>query len=323
MELTAENLVEYLHQRHLTDQTPVITPLASSPQSRIFRVVTPERSLVIKQMKTPPPDETARRDPREAFETEVSTLRFIGNSLGGGQVAEILDEDETLLTYAMTDFPTQTANWSHELESGHYSPGTASSVSKLLQDIQGISIHNPDLPMCLWDSKHFQEEHLTLRFDKMIYAHPELTDPLKELKTELMAMQESLVHGRFNTENILVSGESIFLVDFGMAHVGHHAFDLASMMCSLLLHFVHQPTQCDEMRDIIGAFVEPFGEPAPTVLPCLGSLLIASADSRHCHPVLSDAQREIVRQAGVWILQKEILHFVHLVDNLEELVKQG
>ena len=102
----------------------------------------------------------------------------------------------------------------------------------------------------------------------------------------MLGIKIALVHGDYSPENVIVTGEDIFLVDFEVVHYGNPTFDLGFMFNHLLLKAVHNRHIKDEYFGLAEAFWRGYrsgsGESgwARSIVPQVGCLMLAGIDGK-------------------------------------------
>lgn len=68
---------------------------------------------------------------------------------------------------------------------------------------------------------------------------PDHAVAISEAVTELLGAKVTVVHGDFTPKNVLFFGDSLWVIDTEVAHIGNPVLDTASMLAHLLLKEVH------------------------------------------------------------------------------------
>lgn len=126
-----------------------------------------------------------------------------------------------------------------------------------------------------WEQNYFREECLKSRFGAD--STPELDAELARIKSELLAQPLALLHRDFQSQNIMVNGREISIIDFQGMRLGCALYDLASLLCDpyvelpdglvgdlLRLYFRGKPNDaqmrifrcaaCERLMQALGAF---------------------------------------------------------------------
>ena len=71
------------------------------------------------------------------------------------------------------------------------------------------------------------------------------------------------MHGDFSPKNVLVGPAGLWVIDFEVAHRGDPAFDIAFMLCHLLLKSLHRPEMARQLDACGFEFAETYGAAVP------------------------------------------------------------
>lgn len=142
---------------------------------------------------------------------------------------------------------------------------------------------------------------------------PHMADAVLGYADTMLGRRLCLVHGDFSPKNVLVGegpegrdAPGLWVIDFEVAHLGDPAFDLAFMLCHLMLKAVHRPGSAPGYDRCALEFVTAYGagvsaEVAPSweyVLGHVGCLLLARVDGKSPAEYLSEDERQIARKLG-------------------------
>jgi 5-methylthioribose kinase len=116
---------------------------------------------------------------------------------------------------------------------------------------------------------------------------------------DLLTDRRCLVHGDFSPKNVLVGGRRLWVLDWEVAHVGNPVFDLAYLLCHLILKIVHRPGHAHSYRETARRFLAAYGRtPDGIVGQNVGCLLLARVDGKSPADYLTEADRGQVRALG-------------------------
>lgn len=126
---------------------------------------------------------------------------------------------------------------------------------------------------------------------------------------ELLETSHAVIHGDFTPKNVLVVGESFWVIDTETAHIGHPVLDTASMLTHLLLKEIHYSD--DEFKSqAVRGFREAFEEAVsvsemslPDSLGIhIGTIMGVRVDGRSRVPYLSDVAKIRARDVAKSLL---------------------
>ena len=155
---------------------------------------------------------------------------------------------------------------------------------------------------------------ISLRVDPfyrdMAIKWPQYGAVISQAVEELLDSSYAVIHGDFTPKNILVVGETFWVIDPETAHIGHPVLDTASMLTHLVLKEIHH---CDDEanRQSIRAFRLAFEKAISTSLVSLpeslsihiGTILGVRIDGRSRVPYLNDSARIRVREVAHALLE--------------------
>jgi len=315
LELNNDNIISYAMDRGLVANGISSETLSNTARNRVFRLYGGDFNVVVKQMCESSEQHKAH------FIRELSSHKYFINLLGINSVPELIYEDEENQAYLMQGAPRSAESWKKRLLFGTIDPTLCSIAGQYLKTIHSVSNNDPNIPNEFWDSLLFETKRIKNNVEAVIKKNPNFTKEINEVAEDLMTLKEGIVHGDFIPDNFLVTQESLILLDFEVVHIGQFAFDVATFLNQFALLAVQAPEKNDLIREGVQEFVNAYGELPLGFMPCLGAQMLFSVDGLTPEKQLLEGQAAVVRQSGLWILQKEIKSLVHLFDNLEALAK--
>jgi streptomycin 6-kinase len=124
---------------------------------------------------------------------------------------------------------------------------------------------------------------------------------------EMQARRLCIVHGDFSPKNVLVGPEpQLWVIDFEVAHLGDPAFDVAFLLCHLMLKSLHRPELAVEYDRCAIEFATTYqmgarAELAPSweyVLGHVGCLLLARVEGKSPAEYLTAEERSRAQRFG-------------------------
>ncbi len=124
---------------------------------------------------------------------------------------------------------------------GMVDQGIAASLGSTLAIIHTKAPEHPQLRGTLADTTLFDELRLDPYYRTVARAHPQISGRIETLiaAMDVPAGERTLVLGDFSPKNILVSHQSLILLDFECAHGGDATFDLGFFLSHLILKTIH------------------------------------------------------------------------------------
>jgi tRNA A-37 threonylcarbamoyl transferase component Bud32 len=289
------------------------TPLDGGVSSDIWLVTGGARDVVVKRSL---PRLRVREDWRSTPErvlTEAAALRLAGQ-LSPERVPALVDVDPATLTVVMERAPADWRPWKSVLMAGEPRAEVAGRLGADLAAWHAGTVGEPA-------RTEFADQSV---FDELrvgpFYRFAAARNPAVEVRVrgwaEAMADRRlCLVHGDFSPKNVLVGGGSAsWVLDWEVAHYGDPVFDVAFMLCHLLLKSVHRPKDAWQLWACADAFLAAYRAGVPTALvpPTdhmvghVGCLLLARVDGKSPAEYLSDAGREHVRDRALAALSGDV-----------------
>jgi len=313
--LSAEELTRHLHARGVLDAgaTVTIEPLAGGVSGDVCAVAAPGVEAVVKR---------AHRQLRVAREwladedrlvTEGWALRLAGDLIPGA-VPRVLDLDPCTRTLVMERAPRDWRDWRAELLAGRVDPAVGERLGRLLRRWHDASAEQPRLLAAFADQTAFVQLRIDPFHRAVAARHPDLGGAIEAVAQRLLSERRCLVHGDFSPKNVLVGGDGAWVVDWEVAHVGAPVFDLAFLVCHLVLKSVHRPEQAAACRETARRFLGGYGADAERDLAeHVACLLLARVDGTSPAAYLTAAQQVRVRALGRRMLGSpaELNPFIH------------
>ncbi|MFA5918662.1 MAG: aminoglycoside phosphotransferase family protein [Candidatus Nanopelagicaceae bacterium] len=301
--LNESTVTQYLLSRQIisAEDVPVIETLTGGISNVVLGVKTSHSDLVLKQalheLIVP---STWRADQRRSLVEgrAIEVLQYLTPE----NVPKLIDVDSEHLVLVIDRISRDTHVWKDDLLHSHIDTRVAQNLGRLL----GIWHRITALDQLVLDE--FVEDHLfeqlriTPFYREIARRHPEISDRVVKLISELEFSRLSLVHGDFSPKNILVdsSGE-VTVLDYEVAHTGNPVFDVAFLLAHLFCksrHFLG-PAEKTLLKKTALAFVSSYEESFDGLVdPSLGWHVAAIALARvdgvsRVHYLNSEAQDQV------------------------------
>ncbi len=316
--LTTENVDDYLTGCGLVrgDEEIVVRELGGGVSNVVLLVEwpgTPLRRWVVKQSLGKLRVKDDWRSERERIFREAEALQTLRPVLGPAALPEVIHLDKEKFLLVMTAAPRGSLSWKDLLLGRRGDAGVAREAALLLAKIINASRGDPTLLAKFWDRTVFDQLRIDPYYRTTAIRHAELRPAFDRLITTSLGIRTSLVHGDYSPKNMLVRGESIFLIDFEVVHWGDPSFDAAFLINHLFLKAFHQPTASRQFISLVHGFGKTLlaaldpeaarGFEAMTLLH-LGGLMLARVDGKSPVEYIQDEPtKERVRKAATRILQ--------------------
>ena len=307
MNLDESNVAIYAAQQGLVASAAHtrIEPLTGGVSCSAFRLW-PEGSepIVIKQaLPQLRVEKEWFSDPARAHR-EALLLQVLHQALGNEHIPRLLFEAQDNAIVAMTSAPLAAENWKAQLLDGNLDARIAAQVGHLLAQMQQIPLQRLDQE--LRDKSFFYQ----LRVDAYILFvaehNSEYAVELRRLAGELMKAEDGLTHADYTPKNLLVSQGKVIILDFEVGHIGHPAFDVASIANHLYLKSTVRPAQRVEFLHLISSYLNGYMKFAGVLprdfWPMLGALMLARVLGKSPAEYLDEPAKKIVLSTGARLL---------------------
>ena len=171
---------------------------------------------------------------------EAAAIQSLGVILDGA-VPQVVHVDRANYLYVMTAAPQGSVVWKKLLLDGHVRMEVAEAAGRLLAAMISASQQDPAFQEEFADRTVFDELRIDPYYRTTAARDPEAREALESLIEDSWKIQTSLVHGDYSPKNMMVRGDSIFLIDFEVVHWGDPAFDSAFLLNHLILKSFHRP----------------------------------------------------------------------------------
>jgi 5-methylthioribose kinase len=241
-QLTPGTLGDYLAERGLAANPAALSirELGGGVSNFVLLVEGPGIRWVAKQSLDKLRVKDDWRSSRERVFREASAIQSLGSILDGA-VPQVVHVDRANFLYLMTAAPEGSVVWKKSLLDGQVRVEVAEAAGRLLAAMVKASQHEPSFREQFADRTVFDELRIDPYYRTTAARHLEAREALQQLIEDSWKIQISLVHGDYSPKNMLVRGDSIFLIDFEVVHWGDPAFDSAFLLNHLMLKSFHQP----------------------------------------------------------------------------------
>ena len=267
--------------------------------------------------------------------TEAAAMQAL-HAITPVNVPRLLDADRQLNVVVMEAAPASWVNWKAVLLGECPDPGTgviatAASLGRILGTWHRRTWHDPAIAARFADAEAFEQLRIAPFHREIAARHPAVAGRVADCARHLEAARECLVHGDYSPKNVLVGRDGLMVVDFEVAHTGAAVFDVAFMLCHLVLKAAHRPSRAAETAEAAAAFLAAYRTAAGPAADAgcgpgddglLGAqvacLLLARVDGLSPAPYLSPATAGVIRElalaqlagpapaiAGIWRAVRE------------------
>jgi hypothetical protein len=305
--LGAGNVLQYLASRGLPPSPGAVArPLGGGVSNIVLAVGDGPGAMVVKQALARLRVADAWWAPRERALAEAEALDLVGR-LTPGVVPRVLDRDPARCALVVDRAPVDWQDWKSRLLSGTADARVAAWLGSLLAGWHQATLHGQGLSERFYSQEPFEALRVEPYYRTVARRKPEIAGPVLGFAGEMLSRRLCLVHGDFSPKNVLVGrGRELWVIDFEVAHLGDPAFDVAFMLCHLMLKSLHRPELASAYDRCALAFASAYEagvgkELVPSwdyVLGHVGCLVLARVDGKSPAEYLSEDQRQLARQVG-------------------------
>jgi 5-methylthioribose kinase len=316
---TGARVVEYLIERgHLqaaVGREARLTVLAGGVSAETVLVEAgPERLVMKRALGKLLVAGDWQANPERAM-TEAAAMRTL-NAITPAHVPRLRDADSRLNTVLMDAAPAGWVNWKTVLlgdcpDPGEGSTVTAATLGRVLGTWHRRTWRDPAIAAQFDHAEAFEQLRITPFYRQVAARHPAVAGLVADCVRQLETTHDCLVHGDYSPKNVLVGTDGLMVVDFEVAHTGAAVFDVAFMLCHLVLKAVHRPARAGAMSEAAAAFLAAYGTAAGAgavgggvgaggggdrlLGAHLACLLLARVDGLSPAPYLTPAAADLIR----------------------------
>ena len=238
LELTADNVVDYLRQRGWIDGPARVEPLGGGVSNAVLRVETPERQFVLKQSRPQLRTRDAWFSDLDRVYREQEVMQALASLLPPLTVPEVLFADRENYVFAMAHAPRAAQVWKQQLLAGEVDFAVGEYAGRILGRIHEATARNLQLVERFGDRTVFVQLRVEPFYRRIQERRPEVATAVQPLIDRLMSAKDALCHGDYSPKNILTHEHGFTLVDYETAHLGDPTMDLGFFLSHLLLKAV-------------------------------------------------------------------------------------
>jgi len=176
-----------------------------------------------------------------------------GPSLAIGTPAIVFEDRENYVLAITAAAPDHTV-WKSDLLAGRADPRIAEACGDLLARLHAGSWLSRGIAQRIGDRSLFEQLRLDPYYRTAAARRPEFRAPLDALYRSVWDHPLALVHADFSPKNLLVSPQTLMMVDFETGHFGDPAFDLGFFLSHLVLKALYHAPSHLPMLALIDAF---------------------------------------------------------------------
>jgi len=231
-ELSVENAGEWLRRHGLPWEGARFTELGGGISNKVILAEAAGFRAVLKQSLGQLRTEQGWFSDRNRIFREAAAMRWNARA---GRVPGILFEDPETFTIAMEAAPQDAEMWKTLLFRGEARSDTARAAGLALGSMISRSWHNAEAESVFGDQTVFDQLRIDPYYRFTAERRPEAADYIHNLIEQSAARRVSLVHGDYSPKNLLVHGNSVWVIDWEVTHFGDPAVEIGFLLNHLLM----------------------------------------------------------------------------------------
>jgi tRNA A-37 threonylcarbamoyl transferase component Bud32 len=310
--LTADTCAGYLRDRGVVSADASVIELGGGVSNVVLLAESAQGRFVVKQALPKLRVADDWRAKQERTVTEAAALRLAAR-LAPGSVPNVVDSDPDRCVLVIEAAPPSWTDWKQQLLARRVDVDVARALGNVLGHWHHATAAQPELAASCDDPEAFEQLRVDPYLRTVQARHPDFAALVQPAIDHLVGSRTCLVHGDFSPKNVLVGDGSVWVVDFEVAHVGAPEFDVAFMLCHLVLKAIHVPSHEPDYRDCAAAFLAAYADAAmdvavghdAQVARQLGCLLLARVDGKSPAEYLTKTEQARAWEIGTTILQSQ------------------
>jgi 5-methylthioribose kinase len=255
LELTADNALDYLRRRGwIGPGLARVEPLGWGVSNAVLRVVTAERTFVLKQSRPRLRTRDAWFSDLGRVYREQEVMQVLHPLLPPLIVPEVLFADPEDYVFAMSHAPADARVWKETLLSGDVDLSIGERAGTVLGLMHERTGSNPALVERFRAHTVFVQLRVEPFYRRIQERRPEVAVAVEPIVERMLSLKEALCHGDYSPKNILTHAHGFTLVDYETAHWGDPTMDLGFFLSHLLLKAVKRHDERQRFFDLTRAF---------------------------------------------------------------------
>jgi 5-methylthioribose kinase len=328
LELTAENALDYLRARGWIHAGQArIEPLGWGVSNSVLRIVTPERTFVLKQSRPRLRTRDTWLSDIERVYREQEVMQLLHPLLPEPTVPEVLFSDRPNYVFAMSHAPAGSQVWKETLLRGQVDLAVGERAGRILGQMHEITACQRHLVEPFADHTVFVQLRVEPFYRRIQERRPEVAEAVGPIIQRMLSRKEALCHGDYSPKNILTHDRGFTLVDYETGHFGDPTMDLGFFLSHLILKAIKHDPASGSFFDLTRAFWQgytevvrfrPFAELQAEGIEHLAVCALARIDGTSPVDYLpEEPKREIVRRLGRQILWERPTRWEDVLDLCE------
>jgi 5-methylthioribose kinase len=309
-ELSVENAGEWLGRHGLPWKGTRFTELGGGISNKVILAAAPGFRAVLKQSLGQLRTQQGWFSDRNRIFREAAAMRWNAQA---GRVPHILFEDPETFTIAMEAAPEGAEMWKTLLFRGDANLATARAAGLALGSMISASWNSAEAERTFGDQTVFDQLRVDPYYRFTAQQRPEAADYIHNLIAQSAARRVSLVHGDYSPKNLLVHGDSVWVIDWEVTHYGDPAFDIGFLLNHLLMKTIALPNHAAKIAPLADAFLDALSPEAAGLITAafehLPALLLARVDGKSPAEYLDAPMRQRAASLALDLMRKPASSF--------------
>jgi 5-methylthioribose kinase len=255
LELTPDNALDYLRARGWVAPGPVrVEPLGWGVSNTVLRVITPERTFVLKQSRPQLRTRDAWFSDLDRVYREQEVMQVLHPLLPEPTVPEVLFVDRPNYVFAMSHAPADARVWKETLLSGQVDLAVGERAGVILGRMHEATARDTRLVEPFRDHTAFVQLRVEPFYRRVQERRPEVAAAVEPIVGRMLSLKQALCHGDYSPKNILTHSRGFTLVDYETAHFGDPSMDLGFFLSHLVLKAVRAAPAHEPFFELTRAF---------------------------------------------------------------------
>jgi 5-methylthioribose kinase len=255
LELTADNALDYLRLRGWIGAGQArVDSLGGGVSNVVLRVVTPERTFVLKQSRPQLRTRDTWISDIDRIFREQEVMQVLYPLLPEPTVPKVLFSDRANYVFAMSHAPDGSQVWKETLLSGQVDLAVGELAGKILGQMHESTARDTSLVQRFADHTVFVQLRVEPFYRRIQERRPEVAAAVEPVINRLLSRKIALCHGDYSPKNILTHAQGFTLVDYETAHFGDPTMDLGFFLSHLVLKAIKHYPALERYFELTRAF---------------------------------------------------------------------
>lgn len=245
-------------------------------------------------------------------------------------VPATLFADEENKVIGRVGAPDGTPMWKTQLLAGLLDFRVAAKAIDAMVKIHNASSRDEAVRRDFSDNAIFYDLRISPYIERVTEVHPELHECSLPIVKRLMEDKLVLVHGDFSPKNILVQDDTVYILDYEVAHYGHPSFDLAFFFNHFLLKAVKNKQWADSYINMLSYMAERYFDAQEVMdssalqrdtAELLAFMLLARVDGKSpAEYIVDEVDKDCIRRAAFAVLRKRAERIAEVAETVRAAV---